>query len=218
MRFAPLRSWSSAPAPRARDSPASGGWIVTDAALPAVLTIGYGARELDEFLKLLLAHGVRYLIDVRSAPYSKFKPDFSRDALAQTARERGLEYVYLGDQLGGQPDDPACYADGKVVYEAVARRVAYQQGIERVVRAQARGLRIVLMCSEGKPELCHRTKLIGETLVTRGVPVAHIDENGVLLSQGEALDRLTGGQLNLFGENSFTSRKRYRPDAGDDVS
>jgi uncharacterized protein (DUF488 family) len=187
-----------------------------DTTLPAVYTVGYGARALDDFLDLLRAHDIRYLIDVRSAPYSKFKPEFSKDALAQAVKAGGLQYVYMGDQLGGQPDDPACYADGKVVYEAVAQTPVYQQGIARVRRAHARGLRVALMCSEGKPEMCHRVKLIGETLAAQGVPVLHIDEEGALLTHAEALERLTGGQLTLFGDNSFTSRKRYRPEGAAD--
>ena len=33
------------------------------------------------------------------------------------------------------------------------------------------------MCSEGKPEMCHRSKLIGATLDELGIPVLHIDED-----------------------------------------
>ena len=46
-----------------------------------VHTIGYGARTLDEFVSVLETHEIGYLIDVRSAPYSRFKPKFSRNAL-----------------------------------------------------------------------------------------------------------------------------------------
>lgn len=75
--------------------------------------------------------------------------------------------------------------------------------------AWQRGVRFVLLCSEGKPEQCHRSKLIGETLAGRGIPVLHIDEHDQLRSQEEVIQRLTGGQLSLFGDLEFTSRKRY---------
>jgi hypothetical protein len=65
------------------------------------------------------------------------------------------------------------------------------------------------MCSEGRPEQCHRSKLIGEALAAAGIPLYHIDEDGTLLSQTEVIDRLTHGQLDLFGQPAFTSRKRY---------
>jgi hypothetical protein len=68
------------------------------------------------------------------------------------------------------------------------------------------------MCSEGKPENCHRSKLIGQTLTAEGFEVLHIDDNNVVISQKDVLSRLTGGQPSLFGDDffSFTSRKRYR--------
>ena len=57
-------------------SPAS----TSDHTIP-VHTIGYGSQTLDDFVPVLTAHGIAYLIDVRSAPYSRFKPEFSRNAL-----------------------------------------------------------------------------------------------------------------------------------------
>jgi len=55
-------------------------------------------------------------------------------------------------------------------------------------------------------------KLIGVTLAERGVEVIHLDEEGAPRSQTEVIARITGGQLDLFGESSFTSRKRYGTD------
>jgi hypothetical protein len=46
--------------------------------------------------------------------------------------------------------------------------------------------------------------------------VAHIDENDVLCSQEEVIRRLTAGQLSLFGDLEFTSRKRYSRAARDE--
>ncbi|MCB0160946.1 MAG: hypothetical protein KDD83_22590, partial [Caldilineaceae bacterium] len=74
----------------------------------------------------------------------------------------------------------------------------------------------VLMCSEGKPETCHRSKLIGKTLDEEGIPVAHIDETDTLRTQAEIIFRLTDGQLSLFGGHDFTSRKRYAQDEQDE--
>jgi uncharacterized protein (DUF488 family) len=181
-----------------------------------IYTIGYGARDLPEFVDLLRAHDIAYLLDVRSAPYSRFKPEFSKDALEQALRAAGLHYLYLGRQLGGQPEAPSCYVDGKVDYAAVRQLPAFQQGIDRLERAYRQGRRVALMCSEGKPELCHRSKLIGQVLAERDIAVLHIDENGNLLTQAEVIGKLTGGQLNLFGEPGFTSRKRYELNDVDD--
>ena len=176
---------------------------------PPVFTIGYGARTVDELVAALRANQIMFLVDVRTAPYSRFKPEFSKDALEQALKRQGIRYVYLGDALGGRPADPDCYVDDKVDYERVKGKEFYRAGIERVRTAWQRGVRFVLMCSEGKPEQCHRSKLIGETLDALGIPVAHIDEHDTLRSQDEVIQRLTGGQLSLFGDLEFTSRKRY---------
>jgi uncharacterized protein (DUF488 family) len=188
----------------------------TGQAAAAVYTLGYGARSTAEFLGLLAAHEIAYLVDVRSTPYSRFKPEFSKDVLARTLQEHGIRYLYMGKQLGGMPDDPACYVDGKVDYAAVKRIPAYAEGLDRLERAWRQGLRLVLMCSEGKPELCHRSKLLGQSLVERGIPVLHIDENDRVLTQDQVITRLTGGQMGLFGEPDFTSRKRHAPEEPDD--
>jgi uncharacterized protein (DUF488 family) len=180
-------------------------------AMSAIYTIGYGSREIAAFITALKAHEIGYLIDVRSAPYSKFKPEFSRNALEAALKERSIRYIFMGDQLGGQPKDEGCYdAAGKVIYERVAEKDFFQAGITRLEKAFRQGLRLVLMCSEGKPEMCHRSKLIGATLEEMGIPVLHIDEEDQLQTQADVVFELTDGQLSLFGEPEFTSRKRYR--------
>lgn len=177
----------------------------------SLFTIGYGARTLDEFVAALKANQIEFLIDVRTAPYSKFKPEFSKELLQRQLERAGIRYLFMGDTLGGQPQDPACHTDGKVDYDKVRVQPFFQQGLERLRKAFAQQRRVALMCSEGKPEQCHRSKLIGEALTADGVPVCHIDEDGALLTQVQVIDRLTKGQMDLFGQASFTSRKRYGP-------
>jgi len=176
-----------------------------------LFTIGYGARTLAEFIEALKANRIEYLLDVRTAPYSKFKPEFSKELLQYELERAGIRYLFLGDSLGGQPKDPACHTDGKVDYDKVRKQPLYQTGIERLKKAAAQPFRVALMCSEGRPEQCHRSKLIGETLAQLGIPLWHIDENGELASQEQVIARLTSGQMDLFGQPSFTSRKRYAP-------
>jgi len=185
-----------------------------------IFTIGYGAREIDVFIAALQRYAIEFLLDVRSRPYSRYKPDFSKDALAEHLRRAGIRYVYMGDTLGGLPADPTCYhADGKVDYDQVEARAFYREGLDRVARAHEQGRRVALMCSEGKPEMCHRSKLIGKSLARRGIPVTHIYEHDEPVSQEDVLPRLTGGQLSFFGDDMLpaASRKRYeRPDEDED--
>lgn len=174
-----------------------------------IYTIGYGSRSLTEFIAVLHQHAIAYLIDVRSAPYSRYKPEFSKTALAKALEQHGVRYVFMGDVIGGRPDDDACYVDGKVDYEKVKATAPYQGGIQRLHTAFLQKQRVALMCSEGKPEACHRSKLIGTTLAEQNVPLIHIDEKGEFVTQEQVIERLTGGQLSMFGDTAFHSRKKY---------
>ena len=183
-----------------------------------VFTIGYGARELEEFLAVLHDNQIQYLLDVRTNPYSSFKPTFSKQDLQAFLESHNIHYIFMGDSLGGQPDDNRCYTGGKVDYSKVARQSFFLAGIERLHEASRQGHRVAVMCSEGKPENCHRSKLIGKTLTSGGVEVIHIDEQDQLISQRDVLLRITGGQPSLFGDDFFTfkSRKKYKDGAEDD--
>lgn len=171
-------------------------------------SIGYGTFDVDEFVQTLKRYDIQYLIDVRSRPYSKFKPDFTQTALRNTLKITGIEYVYMGDLLGGTPEDPTCYTEGKADYDKIEMTEKYRQGIDRLVSAYRQAFRVCLMCSEGKPEYCHRSKLIGNTLEKRGVPIVHITPDGALLNQHSVMDRITKGQ-EMFFELLLTSRKSY---------
>lgn len=180
---------------------------------PPIYTIGYGNRAMSDFIKLLKDYDIQYLVDLRSQPYSRFKPEFSRNELEQHLKQAGIRYLFMGDTLGGRPDDSDCYLDGnmksKVDYTKLRAKPFFQQGIERIHTAWEKQLRVVLMCSELRPEDCHRSKLIGTTLEERGITVAHIDEEGTLKTQAQT----EPDQLSLFGLNPKleTSRKKYRP-------
>ena len=46
-----------------------------------IYTIGHSNHTLEAFLSLLRLHRIEVLIDTRSAPYSRFAPQFNKDAL-----------------------------------------------------------------------------------------------------------------------------------------
>ena len=179
---------------------------------PPVFTVGYGKRSIDALLTLLQRWRIDFLDDVPTKPYSRFKPEFNEVPLSERLRRAGVRYVFMGDEIGGMPDDPSAYVEGKVDYKATEALPTYQAGVDRIANAFEKRLRIILMCSEGKPEMCHRSKLIGQTLAARGIPVVHLDENDEPKTQDDVLLRLTGGNGVLFEEAlRFTSRGTYLP-------
>ena len=157
--------------------------------MTSVFTIGHSNHALADFLKLLHQHGVTVVADVRSAPYSRFNPHFNREALRDELKNGGIGYVYLGGELGGRSDDPACYRNGRICYERVARTPRFQDGLRRLAKGMAEH-RIALMCSEKEPLHCHRTLLVGQALDAEGVDISHIHADGELESHAAAMDRL----------------------------
>jgi len=177
--------------------------------LTSILTVGYGNRSTDEFFAILTRERVQFLIDVRSNPVSRFNADFSAEQLNEKLRLLGIGYVPMGDTLGGRPQDPSCYENGHVIYSRVQERTFFKGGIERLLNASTQGIRVCLLCSELRPEDCHRSKLIGVSLADHGVPVVHLGPQGEHLSQLEVMARLKTAQTELF-EEGFRSRKAYR--------
>jgi uncharacterized protein (DUF488 family) len=149
-----------------------------------VLTIGHGNQEGAAFVSLLRQHGIATLVDVRSAPYSRYVPHFSQGALRWLLDVAGVRYLWAGDMLGGRPTDPACYRNGvvrpgNVDYDALACQPWYQAGIVQLL-AVAQGGATAMMCSEEDPRRCHRHRLIEPSLRERGATVIHIRADGSL--------------------------------------
>lgn len=163
-----------------------------------IWSIGQGRRGLPQLIAPLQAREIRFLLDVRSAPWSGVKPEFSREPLAAHLRGTGLRYLYLGDTLGGRPSDPSCYVGGRVDYAITAATPRFQRGLARLVSAWEQGHQVCLFCSEGDPERCHRSKLIGVALAELGVEVQHIGADDSVRTQSQVMQSLSGGQLPLL--------------------
>jgi uncharacterized protein (DUF488 family) len=176
-----------------------------------IYSIGHGNKSIKKFIEELQSFKVEYLFDVRSKPYSKYNPHFNKSLLETELAQIGITYVYLGDHLGGLPSDITCYVKGKVDYEKIKNKEFFQQGINLIVEASQEKMLIVLMCSESKPETCHRSKLIGQELLKFNISVNHIINSGLIKDQKRVMDELMKGKnlSNLFGEENLTSIKKY---------
>ena len=103
-----------------------------------VVTIGHSNHAPDTFAALLRQHGVNVVVDVRSAPYSRYLPHFNKEHLAESLEEAGIRYSFLGKELGGQPAERAFYDDdGRVMYDKLAATAAFKEGFEYVLDAAA---------------------------------------------------------------------------------
>ncbi|MCZ7652516.1 MAG: DUF488 domain-containing protein [Thermoanaerobaculia bacterium] len=170
--------------------------------LHPVLTVGHSNHSLERFLGLLGKHEVTAVVDVRSVPKSGFVPHFNRDALQAALRAVGIDYVFLGEELGGRSDRDEDYDGDRVVYARLREREEFARGVRRVASGAER-FRIALMCSEKDPIDCHRAILVAPALIEAGVEVTHLHADSRLERHLELEARL----LERLKEHDAPSRQ-----------
>ena len=160
-----------------------------------LFTVGHSNHSFSEFVELLESNGILALVDVRTAPVSRYNPQFNQENLEHDLPEHGIEYAFAGQYLGGRPSDPACYksrrlpaegAEGidylhEVDYSEVMKRTWFIKGIERLLE-MADEQTTAIMCSEEDPAQCHRHHLIAKYLMDEhpDVKVMHIRGDGTV--------------------------------------
>ena len=142
-----------------------------------VLTIGHSTRSIEEFIRLLKAHGVQRVIDVRTIPRSRHNPQFSRDQLSPALHRARIHYRHmpgLGGLRHAQRDSTNIgwrnanfrgYAD-------YMQTSTFRESLDRCIELAKRE-RVVLMCAEAVPWRCHRS-LIADALLVRGIEASEI--------------------------------------------
>ncbi|SPQ00772.1 Conserved Archaeal protein [Candidatus Sulfobium mesophilum] len=133
-----------------------------------IYTLGTDRRSREDFIEILLSYGVEAFLDVRSFPRSKI-PLFQRETLEELLPMHGIEYHFLGRQLGGLR---------KGGYISYILTEDFRKGIDEVEEI-ARQNKSVIVCAERFPWKCHR-KWISRELHKRGWEVDHIIDKGKL--------------------------------------
>jgi len=144
---------------------------------PVVFTIGHSTRPIRDFIRLLRAHDIQRVVDVRTIPRSRHNPQFNRDRLSAALHGARIHYRHLPG-LGGlrraTRDSPNLgwrnasfrgYAD-------YMQTPTFRQSLDRCVEL-AKQERLVLMCAEAVPWRCHRS-LIADALLARAIEVREI--------------------------------------------
>ena len=148
--------------------------------MTTLFSVGHSRHSAERFTTLLSAHAIERLVDVRSRPASRWTPHFAKTALSQLLAEHGIEYCFLGRELGGRPEGTEFYReDGTVDYVRRSAAPDFKAGIERLV-VLARERRSVILCAEEDPAHCHRRLLVAPALCPLGIAVVHIRGDGRL--------------------------------------
>lgn len=148
--------------------------------MPTIYTLGHSTRDLAEFSRLLQAHDIRLLVDIRAFPMSRRHPHFIRDHLELWLPEIGTDYLWEKD-LGGrrkkqmpaeQSPNIALRNDSFRNYADYMLTSQFQTAIQRLVEHAALQ-RTAIMCAEAVYFHCHRM-LVSDYLLSHGNQVLHI--------------------------------------------
>jgi uncharacterized protein (DUF488 family) len=157
---------------------------------PRLFSIGHSHHDLAGFLGLLRRGAIAAVADVRSHPFSRRLPQFNRPELERALQALGMGYLFLGDRLGGRPDDPALYdAEGRVDYERVRATACFRAGLDTLLQAAGHGP-VAMLCSEADPLDCHRGLMITPALVEVGIAPLHLGRDGTVETTAEMEERL----------------------------
>ncbi|HZS27020.1 MAG TPA: DUF488 domain-containing protein [Candidatus Angelobacter sp.] len=148
--------------------------------MATVFTIGHSTRDLADFSRVLQAHDIRLLEDIRAFPMSRRHPHFNRDHLELWLPEIGCDYVWekdLGGRRGKQmpPEQSPNIALRNPSFRNYADYMLsdkFRVAIERLVK-RAEKCNTAIMCAEQLYFRCHRM-LVSDFLLSQGHTVLHI--------------------------------------------
>jgi len=129
-----------------------------------IYSAGTSTRSETEFIELMKTYGIEVVVDVRRFPTSRLE-HFRRENLEVFLKREGINYVYLGDELGG-------YRKGG--YEAYLLDEGFARGLKKLEEIALRES-TVFVCAERLPWRCHR-RFIGNALRNKRWDVIHIIE------------------------------------------
>jgi uncharacterized protein (DUF488 family) len=156
-----------------------------------VLTIGHSNLPADEFVRLLQAHHVTAVADIRAKPFSRRNPHFSKKNLQSILAAAGIGYEHF-PSLGGHraPREDSMNSGWRnAAFRGYADHMGTQEflhGIEALLEFSEKYL-VAVMCAESQWRDCHR-QLLADALVARAVEVRHI----------MSVDALVAHQLTSF--------------------
>ena len=145
-----------------------------------IYTIGHSTRDLADFSRVLQAHEIRLLEDIRAFPISRRHPHFNREKLELWLPEIGCDYIWEKD-LGGrrkrqmpadQSPNVALRNDSFRNYADYMLTPQFAAAIDRLAERAAKQ-RTAIMCAEAVYFRCHRM-LVSDYLLSRGHRVLHI--------------------------------------------
>ena len=171
-----------------------------------IWTIGHSTRNSDVFISLLEGNGIKLLADVRSLPGSKRYPQFNKETLEESLKERRIRYEHfpeLGGRRKSKPDsrNTAWRNASFRGYADYMETEEFRKGVERLLDLAREAGPAAIMCAEAVWWRCHRS-LISDYVKVRGIEVMHIlDANKIEPHPFTSAARIVNGKLSYSAES-----------------
>ena len=133
-------------------------------------TIGYGNRQVNDFIDILIENKVTYLVDIRRYPQSTFK-DYDKESLELILPKNGIIYSHF-EAVGGMRD--STYVE---YMETDSFKNSFEKLMDLIRKVNEEHGRVILMCAEKSPKSCHR-QYLSIKLEENDVEVIHLVERG----------------------------------------
>ncbi len=148
-----------------------------------IFTIGHSTLEFSDFIVLLRSNEVSLIVDIRRYPMSRRNPAFTREKLATTIPQNGMEYLHI-ESLGGwrgiskkTSRDSGWRNSSFRAYSEYMQSPDFLKGLKQLMNVEAKarmaGGKVAIMCAEAIPWKCHRM-LVSDALTANGFRIEHI--------------------------------------------
>jgi uncharacterized protein (DUF488 family) len=142
-----------------------------------IYLIGHSTMSTERFLKILKAHSIAMLVDIRTVPRSRHNPQFDSEALRKSLKRVGIGYTHL-KELGGfrHPSKDSVNPGWRnLSFQGFAdymQTEGFEIGLDKLTKL-GRTKKVAIMCAEGNPFRCHRS-LVADALTMRRIRAIHI--------------------------------------------
>ncbi len=110
--------------------------------------------ELENFIEVLKKNKISLLVDIRTFPYSNTFPQYDERNIKFPLEKESIEYLFLGDYLGGLKVK-TLVKKGVSTVEELLDDEDFRNGMRNLYRL-TRNKNVCIMCAEKEPFDCHR--------------------------------------------------------------
>ncbi len=139
--------------------------------MPKLYTIGHSTRTLQEFLDILQAYQITYIVDVRTLPKSRHVPWFNEKPFKKSLQKHKIAYTHLS-KLGGlrrtsRNSINSGWRNPRFRgYADYMQTSEFFEGLKALNKLIKKTKHVAIMCAEAVPWRCHRS-LIADAEIVR---------------------------------------------------